>query len=415
MSYQRLQTPRIYTCNIQYLLSVGKMAASDITASGLSMATGSTLIEMFDMKPNNVQTIIANGTTTAHKITFDTNISTDASQDSNFIAILGHNLKEAGAKFQLQTDDSSAFASPSGSDGDLLPLTAIVNCANQSDTDTGTNTAEALDNSETGVDVESGHGGRFSEGDFIKIDDEIMYVDSVSSDTLTVDRASTDTTAVTHNSGADIEFTGYTEPANNGWTLASFTQATDNRYIRLIIDPNGAANDTYSSDIKIGAIMIGEMADVFPTSPDMNIKKQLLYEGVSVQNSIGGQTYSNASHLMKPNWGNYNPWETKTTATLNSMTTSGRMKVDMNFSYMTDTDVFLENHYDRADLGTETNLVSNLLQRTHNSHIPFIFQFDKDTATANDSFMMCRLVKEPTFNQVANQTWNCDVSLIEEF
>ena len=332
MSYQRLATLKIYTCNIQYLLSVGKMATSDISASGLSMASGSTLLEMFDMKPSNVQTITANGTNTAHYIKMDTNISTDSSQDSNFVAILGHNFEDAGVKFRVQTDDDTNFGS-----AQTPTMTEVVNC----------------------------------------------------------DIAST-----------------YCVPGENGWSLFTFTQASDNMFIRIEIQ---SASGNYDADIKIGAILVGETATVFPSSPDMNITKQLLYDGVSLQNSVGGQTYSNASHVMKPNWGNYNPWENKTSSTLNTMATSGRMKVDMNWSYMADSDVFLENHYDRADLSTETNLVSNLIQRTHNSHIPFIFQFDKDTATADDSFMLCRLANEPTFNQVAHRTWNCDISLLEEF
>ena len=332
MSYQRLATPKIYTCNIQYLLSLGKIATSDITASGLSMASGSSLIEMFDMKPSNVQTITANGTNTAHYIKMDTNISTDSSQDANFVAILGHNFDDAGVKFRVQTDDDTNFGS-----AQTPTMTEVVNC-----------------------DITS----------------------------------------------------AYCAPDENGWTLFTFTQATDNLFIRIEIQ---SQSGNYDADIVIGAILVGETQTVFPSSPDMNITKKLLYDGVTRQNSVGGQTFSNASHLTKPNWGNYNPWENKTSSTLNPMTTSGRIQLDMNYSYMADTDVWFENHYDRADLASQNNIVSNLIQRTHSGHIPFIFQFDKDTATANDSFMLCRLANEPTFSQVAHRTWNCDISLIEEF
>lgn len=65
--------------------------------------------------------------------------------------------------------------------------------------------AEALDNSETGVDVASGQGAYFKEGDVIKIESELMYVSSVATDTLTVTRGFAGTTAATHDSGLAYE------------------------------------------------------------------------------------------------------------------------------------------------------------------------------------------------------------------
>ena len=91
MSYQRITTPRIYTDNINWMLSLGQMATSDITLSGLSMASGSSLLSMFDMRPANLQTITASGVSTQGIIKLDTELSTDVTQDANFIAILGHN------------------------------------------------------------------------------------------------------------------------------------------------------------------------------------------------------------------------------------------------------------------------------------------------------------------------------------
>lgn len=56
--------------------------------------------------------------------------------------------------------------------------------------------AEALDNSETGVDVDNGT--YWKEGDIAQVDAELMYVASVSSNTLTVVRGFGGTTAATH-------------------------------------------------------------------------------------------------------------------------------------------------------------------------------------------------------------------------
>jgi hypothetical protein len=68
---------------------------------------------------------------------------------------------------------------------------------------------EALDGSETGIDVVAGDAVKFVVGDLIRIDDEIMQVTAIDTATevLTVVRgsaATTNTTAATHNTGAEI-------------------------------------------------------------------------------------------------------------------------------------------------------------------------------------------------------------------
>lgn len=70
---------------------------------------------------------------------------------------------------------------------------------------------EALDNSETGVDVATGQGDYLKAGDVIKVEDELMYVSSVSTDTATVIRGFAGTTAASH---AD----------QSSWTLATIAR-----------------------------------------------------------------------------------------------------------------------------------------------------------------------------------------------
>lgn len=67
---------------------------------------------------------------------------------------------------------------------------------------------EALDSSETGVDVATGQGDYLKAGDVIKVDSELMYVSSVSTDTATVIRGFGGTTAASHSDQA-------------AWTLAT--------------------------------------------------------------------------------------------------------------------------------------------------------------------------------------------------
>ena len=240
-----------------------------------------------------------------------------------------------------------------------------------------------------------------------------MYIDSVLSDTLTVDRASSGTSATTHSNGQSIFFTGYTTTPNNGWSLASFSTPTDNQYIRIIIDPDGNNTDNFLSDIKIGAIIIGEIHQ-FPVSPDLNVKKKIQFDGVSKQTSIGGQTYTNASFLKGADWF-LEPFANATSTSSGLHTKSGRTILDMGFSYIQDTDLYSEELFGRSEVQTNNQLIPNLINKTHAGMIPLLMQYDKDTATANDSFLWCRLNNEPSFTQVANRVWSTSLSFIEEF
>lgn len=67
-----------------------------------------------------------------------------------------------------------------------------------------TTAAEALDDTETGVDVAAGTGEAFAAGDMIRIDDEFMTISSISNDTLTVVRGAAGSSAAVHADGADI-------------------------------------------------------------------------------------------------------------------------------------------------------------------------------------------------------------------
>ncbi len=57
---------------------------------------------------------------------------------------------------------------------------------------------EALDDSETGVDVQTGEGNYVKEGDIIRVEDELMYVSAATSTSLTVVRAFGGSTAASH-------------------------------------------------------------------------------------------------------------------------------------------------------------------------------------------------------------------------
>ena len=327
MSYQRILTPRIYVDNINWLLTLGRIDAGDITiVGGSSMASGSSVIEMFDLRPSNIQTISCNGSSTAIGIRIDTNIATDTSQDANFLAILSHNLSTATAKFKIITDDDTNFGSV-----DTPTMTEVYNA-------------------------------------------------SISG--------------------------GYATPGHAGWSLVTFNYAgtNNNRYVKIEFDDTGSG---YGADIQIGAILFGEYLD-FPHSPNLDIRKSLIYDGINRQDSVGGSTYSNASFIASPDW-----VKPPFTTSSNPLRKTGRILYDLNFSYINDTDLFPEKLFNAGDLATSNNIMTNLYQRTLSGHHPFLFQPDKDTATKDDSFLWCRINSEFEATQVSNNVWNTKLSLRE--
>ena len=329
MSYQRVKTPKAYLDIISPLLEKGVIPnTGEITGTGI-LTTASSIIQLFDNKPNNAVTIGGNGTNTQQTIVIDTNLDTDGRllAEPLFIAILGHNLKSADAKFKIETDDASDFSSVK-----TPTMTEVCNGAISS---------------------------------------------------------------------------GYSVPAQDGWTLVTFSQATDNRHHRIIID---STTGNYDDDIKIGCILYGTTYE-FPHSPDLNITKSFKYNGVKINESLGGQKYANATHLTNGSFVSTSYWDDSTETSMKS----GRIKIDMSFSFLSDTDVFSSNVYRAESSQQDDAIVPKLLYLTNGGMFPFLLQLDKDNAEINDGFLWCRLDNEPSFSQVAHNQYNTQLSFVEEF
>ena len=145
-----------------------------------------------------------------------------------------------------------------------------------------TTLGEALDDSETGVDVAVGAGERFAAGDAIRVDDEVMFVTAVANDTLTVTRGAAGTTAAVHSDAAEVmgigtvltegsigdeQFTGRTKLSNYTqiWTSKIQISRTAQR-----IPKYGIANELARQTKKV---MLSE---------GVNMEQSLLY-GVKFQ------------------------------------------------------------------------------------------------------------------------------------
>lgn len=99
-------------------------------------------------------------------------------------------------------------------------------------------TTEALDTSETGIDITSGEYVLFRAGDLIMVDDEVMRVASVAADTITVETRGTRSTAAAHDSGATVYLIGsaITEGSTSPRSAISTQQTTVSNYTQIFED-----------------------------------------------------------------------------------------------------------------------------------------------------------------------------------
>jgi hypothetical protein len=115
-----------------------------------------------------------------------------------------------------------------------------------------TTIAEALDNSETGVDVATDTGAYFRQGDIVAVDSEYMLVTSVSTDTLTVTRGYGSTTAASHNDASTITLLTRAMPEGSDATTGHTTTTSQPYNYSQIISEAAKATKTALAIKKYG-------------------------------------------------------------------------------------------------------------------------------------------------------------------
>ena len=205
-------------------------------------------------------------------------------------------------------------------------------------------------------------------------------------------------------------------PGTDGSTIVSFDQ-TSNRYWGIQIEGATGASTlattgtfSTSNDVQFSIAMFGE-AYSLPHSPNMGVIRTITYDGVNVQESIGGQKYSNSSHLGRNfiSSMNQSPFSKASTSYYQY---SGRMKYDMKFSYVSSSDIMPDQYH--SELSTADTVVSDVWNRTKGQMFPFIFTQD-GTSTDESDYLFARFDSELNMTQVAHQYWDVGVSIIEEF
>lgn len=221
------------------------------------------------------------------------------------------------------------------------------------------------------------------------------------------------------NAAADAD-SAWIDPANNGWTLITWTDNGDsgNRYLRLTIADDAGNDQNFPVDVQIGSIIWGEYID-FPNAPDLSVNFNVDYDGSKIVTSSGGHSFSASSHLGSPVWAATNPWVNTAEAGAEAYKMSkhfGRRSYDMNFSYVADTNMFLSNMHDgHGNTIDGSDLYSQFFLKTLGSHQPFLFTIDKDSTSEGD-YGLFRLANGGLQStQVAHRAWNTSLNLVEHW
>ena len=366
MANMNVRTPRFYIDYIQYLLSrgVAQNGNFDVVATGGSGATATrglqsgTEAELFDGRPLNLCSFDTSGDVDS-RILVTINMQS-ASPKQSFIAILNHNLKSADGKIRLFAgDQSSDVTAVNGGNSDT------------SDINWGSATVENVLNAENGDAASDGK----SYG--IKPD--------------------ADGTTIIRIGETDLRYWGIQFEGTNGE-----------------IDV-GSINGTWdgSTDLTVGGIMIGEIYEM-PNAPDISLTRSINFDKVSMQESLGGQRYG-----MMTNHGRTGSSTSKSPFTTSASARhlyGGRLIYDMNFSYLSSTDVMPDEYHIKDH--DDDAVVEDIWNLTNGPLLPFIFSCDKNSegSNAQSEHIFARFTQNNLdMQQVAPDVYNVAMRIEEEF
>ncbi len=209
---------------------------------------------------------------------------------------------------------------------------------------------------------------------------------------------------------ADAISSSIITPATDGSTIVRFDES-DLRYWGIQFEGDSAFDG--STDLFVSNILLGEYYEMIH-APDLGVKRSIMFDKTKLQESVGGQRYSNmTSHGRQSGSTSKSPFSL---ATQNYTTYGGRISYDLNFSYLNSTDV-MPNEYSSLQY-TDDAVVEDVWNKTNGSHLPFIFSIDKDSegANAESEHIFARFAQNSLdMTQVASDTWNVSMRIEEEF
>lgn len=203
-------------------------------------------------------------------------------------------------------------------------------------------------------------------------------------------------------------------PQSDGHTLIVFTSAGSTDWGIQFEGSGGSNAFSGTNDLKIGCILIGEYFDM-PSSPDLNVKRGIEFDKQKIQESLGGQRYSNMSSYGKiySSDQSKSPFHDYTSNGERGMY-GGRISYDMKFSYLNSTDIMPDNYSSFND----NSVVDDVWSATHGSHTPFIFTQDGSATLphSESDYLFARFAQNSLdMTQVAPDVFDVSMRIEEEF
>jgi hypothetical protein len=201
-------------------------------------------------------------------------------------------------------------------------------------------------------------------------------------------------------------------PQSNGHTLVTFTTSASNQqHWGIQFQGSDGTNFDDTNDLKIGCILIGEIYNM-PVSPDLSVKRNIIFDKQNIRESLGGQRFSSISSYGKRYVSDQSksPFHDYTSNGERGMY-GGRMSYDMKFSYISSTDIMPDDYSSFND----NSVVDDLWNATHGSHIPFIFTQDGASVSESD-YLFARFAQDSlSMTQVAPDVFDIAFKIEEEF
>ena len=355
MANVNIRKPRFYVDLINFLKNRDQFGGhTGIETSGgdqIDVVSGSSIDELYDMRPLNQVEFNTTGNRTGHvNLWFDLKSS---SWRVDFVAILNHNMIQADAKIRISSSETkSEVQAVNHTNADNVPT--LVN--------------------KIGIENISGN---------------IAEPDS------------------TNSWGSGHAIITFTQETDRYWGIQfeGSTTLADNES-----DGAGSYFDA-SENLKIGCILLGQFYDM-PHSPDLSVKRSIDFDGVKVQESLGGQRFSTMTQHGRRNLATAN--RSPFTTHYNSFGAfGGRMSYDMKFSYLNSTDV-MPNNYDTHGL-TDDAVIEDVWNKTNGRHTPFIFTQDGTSGDYSD-YLFARFGQDSlNMTQVAPDVFDVSMRIEEEF
>ncbi len=207
---------------------------------------------------------------------------------------------------------------------------------------------------------------------------------------------------------------------NNGYSIGTFDELGTDDVQMVFLGLRNANEGSFS----VGCGSFGRYYDM-PNAPDLNIKKSVEYDGVNIQRTLGGADYVQVNNSGTPNWISGEPFALiHPDESSSRIGRHGRRSWKMSFSYIANDNLFYDtgrpnvfgdlsseqgSDYNSLSAGSEVQQIFDL---TLGGALSFIFC--PDPSATNPEFAQCRLDQESLLaTQVAHQTWNISMNIIE--